>query len=55
MKKGKDGAFTITVELETGFEQRFKYLADGQLCHNDEAADKYVHSLLGSENSGVNL
>lgn len=55
MKKLDDGSFTITVELETGYEQQFRYLADGYIWHNDEAADKYVHSSLGSENSVVVL
>jgi 1,4-alpha-glucan branching enzyme len=55
MKKSKDGTFTVTVEMETGYEQQFRYLADGHIWLNDEAADKYVYSSFGSENSVVNL
>jgi 1,4-alpha-glucan branching enzyme len=55
MKKAKDGTFSVTVEMETGFEQQFRYLADDDIWLNDEAADKYVISSLGSENSVVIL
>ena len=55
MKKAQDGSFTVTVEMESGIEQQFRYLADGHIWHNDEAADKYVHSSFGSENSVVIL
>jgi len=55
MKKAKDGTFSVSVDMEIGFEQQFRYLADGQTWLNDEAADKYVISSLGSENSVVIL
>jgi len=55
MKKAKDGTFSVTVEMESGYEQQFKYLADGKIWLNDESADKYVTSALGSENSVVIL
>lgn len=55
MKKSKDGTFSVTVELESGHEQQFRYLADGKTWLNDEAADKYILSSLGSENSVVIL
>ena len=55
MKKAKDGTFSVTVEMESGFEQQFRYIADGKIWHNDEAADKYVTSSLGNENSVVIL
>ena len=55
MKKSKDGSFTATVELESGREQQFRYIADGNRWLNDEAADKYVISSLGSENSVIVL
>jgi len=41
--------------MESGREQQFRYLADGKIWHNDEAADKYVANALGSENSVVIL
>ncbi len=55
MKKAKGGTFSVSVEMETGFEQQFRYIADGNIWLNDEAADKYVDSLLGSENSVIIL
>ncbi len=55
MKKAKDGTFSVTVEMESGCEQQFLYLADGKIWLNDEAADKYVLSSLGSENSVIIL
>jgi 1,4-alpha-glucan branching enzyme len=55
MKKAKDGTFSVSVEMESGREQQFRYLADGRKWLNDEAADKYVTTALGSENSVVIL
>jgi len=51
MKRDKDGTFSVTIELESGYHQQFRYLADGHIWLNDEAADMYVVSSLGSENS----
>lgn len=55
MKKAKDGTFSVSVEMESGREQQFRYLADGRKWLNDDAADKYVTTALGSENSVVIL
>ncbi len=55
MKKAKDGAFSVAVDMESGREHQFRYLADGKTWLNDEAADKYVTNALGSENSVVIL
>ncbi|HNX44304.1 MAG TPA: isoamylase early set domain-containing protein [Bacteroidales bacterium] len=55
MKKGKDGSFTITIDLETGREHQFRYLLDGKTWINDEAADRYERTPLGNENSVVSL
>ncbi len=55
MKKSKDGTFSVSVEMESSREQQFRYLADGRKWLNDEAADKYVTTALGSENSVVIL
>ncbi|CAN5274163.1 hypothetical protein BH23BAC1_BH23BAC1_49350 [soil metagenome] len=52
MKKLKEGSFTATIDLETGKEYQFRYLIDGS-WQNDEAADKYVSSGTGDENSVV--
>lgn len=54
MKKLKSGAFTVTMDLDTGKEYQFRYLLDGESWHNDEAADKYAPSTYhDSENSVV--
>ena len=53
MKKQKDGSFKTTLELETGKEYAFRYLLDGVKWENDNAADKYVATPFGSENSVV--
>ncbi len=55
MKKSKDGTFSVSVDMESGREQQFRYLADGKKWLNDDAADKYVTTALGSENSVVIL
>ncbi len=53
MKKQKNGVFKATVELEAGKEYQFRYLIDGRNWTNDNAADKYVPSPFGVENSVV--
>jgi len=55
MKKTKDGTFSVTIELESGREHQFRYLADSSKWLNDEAADKYISSTFGSENSVIIL
>ncbi|MEL6969131.1 MAG: isoamylase early set domain-containing protein [Bacteroidota bacterium] len=52
MKKSKD-VFKTTVDLETGKEYEFRYLLDGETWENDWAADKYVATPFGVENSVV--
>lgn len=52
MKKQKDG-FKAVVELEAGKEFQFRYLVDDQRWLNDDAADKYIPSPFGVENSVV--
>jgi len=52
MKKGRDGAFKVTVELEPGREYQYRYLIDQIVWENDWEADRYVPSpFTGSENS----
>jgi len=55
MKKGKDGIFSVTVELESGREHQFRYLLDGKKWINDDSADKYIKTPLGNENSVIVL
>ena len=52
MKKTK-GIFKATVELETGKEYEFRYIADQQNWFNDAEADKYVATPYGVENCVV--
>jgi len=40
MKKGKDGSFTVLVELEAGKDYRFRYHCGGQ-WYNDADADRF--------------
>ena len=55
MSKGKDGNWTAAVTLEAGHEYQFRYLADGQVWHNDWEADGYRPNQYGSDNSVVSL
>ena len=53
MKKGKDGFFAKTIELEVGHEYQFRYLVDGTRWINDSEADKYVHSGVAAEENSI--
>ncbi|MFO7654910.1 MAG: isoamylase early set domain-containing protein [Candidatus Krumholzibacteriia bacterium] len=54
MKRLKNGGFKVTVDLERGREYQFRYLLDGNVWENDEAADRYIASgFEGAENSVV--
>ncbi len=56
MKKRKDGAFTLTIDLETNRDYQFRYLVDDQTWINDPAADDYVPSgFSGSDNAVVSI
>lgn len=55
LKKKKDGEFELTVNLPTGREYQFRYLANGTEWHNDWQADKYVPNVHGGDNSVVVL
>ena len=52
MKKSK-GVFKAMVELETGKEYQFRYIADNENWINDSEADKYVSTPYGVENCVV--
>jgi len=54
-KKAKTGAWSVSIELETGKEYQFRYLIDGTTWENDPEADGFVPSGLGSENSVIAL
>ncbi len=53
MKKLKDGAFSIGLDLPAGREYQFRYLIDGTQWENDWAADKYVPSPFGGADNSV--
>ena len=46
---GRDGAWSITVDLELDREYQFRYLRDGEWM-NDNSADGYVENPYGSDN-----
>jgi 1,4-alpha-glucan branching enzyme len=49
----KKGVYSATVELEAGKEYQFRYLLDNNIWENDPAADKYVPTPFGVDNSVV--
>lgn len=53
LKKLKNGAFKITLDLPCGKEYQYRYLVDNMTWLNDWAADKYVPSPYGVDNSVV--
>lgn len=56
MRKQKDGAFSVTVDLATGREYQYRYLIDGDIWISDPEADKYAFSPFGDcENSVVTV
>ncbi len=56
MKRLKNGSFKVTIDLEQGNEYQFRYLLDGRVWQNDDAADAYQPSGFGdAENSVVRV
>jgi 1,4-alpha-glucan branching enzyme len=53
MKKLKDGTFKTTLDLDIESEHQFRYLVDGKIWLNDEEADKFINSGVGSEKNSV--
>jgi hypothetical protein len=53
MKQGKDGRFSLTLELDKEREYQFRYLVNGTEWHNDWEADKYVPNPFSGDNSVV--
>ncbi len=48
MRKLKDGSFTRTVDLDTGSEYAFRYIADQAQWLDEREADKYIPSPISS-------
>ena len=55
MKRLKNGDFTLTKELETGQDYRFRYLVDDVRWENDHNADRYIPNPFGSDDSVVSV
>lgn len=53
LNKLKDGSFSSSLELETGRDYQFRYLADGKSWFNDNEADRYEASGHGDAQNGV--
>ncbi|MFH2064504.1 MAG: isoamylase early set domain-containing protein [Pseudomonadota bacterium] len=53
MKRLKDGAHVVTLDLGTGTEYQYRYLIDEDVWENDWDADKYVPSLFGGCDNSV--
>jgi len=53
MKPLKDGSFSHTIELATGSEYQFRYLADKQVWLNEEEADKFAETAFGDAKNAV--
>lgn len=53
LKKGKDGSFSVKVELEAGREYQFRYLFDGSRWENDWNADKYIPAPFSNADNSV--
>ncbi len=55
LSRSEGGDFTVTLDLDSGKEYRFRYLIDGKRWENDWRADKYVKSPFGVEDSVVTV
>jgi 1,4-alpha-glucan branching enzyme len=53
MKKSKNGAFTVTLDLGLDTEYQFRYLIDETKWENDWNADKYVPTPYGNAENSV--
>ncbi len=53
MKKLKNGGFSVSIDLETNREYKFRYLFDGVKWDNDPDADKSVPTPYGNEENSV--
>lgn len=53
LKKGKDGSFSVKIELEANKEYQFRYLLDGCRWENDWKADKYIPAPYSNADNSV--
>ncbi|RMG67306.1 MAG: glycoside hydrolase [Nitrospirae bacterium] len=55
MKRLRNGDWTVTLELETGREYRYRFLIDGEKWENDWYADRYQPNPFGCDDSVVKV
>jgi len=55
MKRRKNGAFTLTLNLETSQVYRYRFVLDGERWENDWAADGYIPNAFGTEDSVIEI
>ena len=55
MKRLKDGSFSLSLSLATGYSYRFRYVLDGDIWVNDPAADNYVPNKFNQDDSVVTV
>lgn len=53
LKPGKDGSFSVTLELPVDKEFQFRYLLDGCRWENDWKADKYIPAPFSNADNSV--
>jgi len=53
MKRKKDGAFSVALNLESGKQYRFRYYLDGRRWENDPHADALTPNIFGTQDSVV--
>lgn len=53
LKPGKDGSFSVKLELEANKEYQFRYLLDGYKWENDWKADKYIPAPYSNADNSV--
>ena len=53
LKKGKDGSFSVKLELDADKEYQFRYLLDGYKWENDWQADKYIPAPYSNADNSV--
>jgi 1,4-alpha-glucan branching enzyme len=55
LARRKDGSFSGSASLESGKSYRFRYLVDGAVWVNDEAADDYLPNRFGGQDGVVSV
>jgi len=53
LKKLKNGDFSVTLDLETNREYRYRYLIDSERWENDWEADRYERTPFGDSDNSV--